>query len=55
MKYIITVLIILFAPLSFIGANGQALHIVHCLQGCPTGTPTSNDLVVREIYALSSV
>ncbi|MFC3053275.1 DNA/RNA non-specific endonuclease [Kordiimonas pumila] len=30
------------------------IHIVHCLKGCPTGTPQSNDLIVREIFALSS-
>ena len=30
------------------------IHIVHCLAGCPFGTPSTNDLVVREIYALSS-
>lgn len=30
------------------------IHIVHCLKGCPTGAPDSNDLIVREIYALSS-
>ena len=34
-------------------ANSE-IHIVHCLYGCPVGTPTTNDLVVREIYALSS-
>lgn len=33
----------------------QETHIVHCFDGgCPTGTPTTNDLVVREIYALSN-
>jgi endonuclease G, mitochondrial len=32
----------------------QDLHIAHCLHGCPTGTPESNDLVVREVYALSN-
>lgn len=31
------------------------IHIVHCYRGaCPTGAPQSNDLIVREIYALSS-
>ncbi len=34
-------------------AQGE-IHIVHCLEGCPTGAPASNDLVVRQIYALSS-
>lgn len=32
----------------------QDIHIVHCLAGCPTGTPATNDLIVREIYALSN-
>ncbi|SDM48787.1 endonuclease G [Maricaulis salignorans] len=36
-------------------AGGQDIHIVHCYRGaCPAGTPVSNDLVVREIYALSA-
>ena len=35
-------------------ASAQEIHIVHCLAGCPTGTPETNDLVVREIYALSN-
>jgi len=33
----------------------QDVHIVHCLNGgCPTGASATNDLVVREIYALSN-
>ena len=35
-------------------ALAQEIHVVHCLAGCPTGTPETNDLVVREIYALSN-
>lgn len=35
-------------------AFAQDIHIVHCLAGCPTGSPHTNDLVVREIYALSN-
>jgi len=36
-------------------STAQEIHIVHCYAGaCPTGTPDSNDLVVREIYALSN-
>jgi len=34
--------------------NAGEMHIVHCLAGCPSGAPSTNDLVVREIYALSS-
>ena len=32
----------------------EGTYIVHCLAGCPLGTPATNDLVVREIYALSN-
>lgn len=35
-------------------APAQEVHTEHCLYGCPTGTPVSNDLIVREIYTLSS-
>lgn len=30
------------------------LHSFHCLFGCPSGAPATNDTVVREIYTLSS-
>jgi endonuclease G len=30
------------------------LHTFHCLHGCPIGAPATNDVVVREIYTLSS-
>lgn len=30
------------------------LHTFHCLHGCPTGASATNDVVVREIYTLSS-
>ena len=44
------------AVMSFPAAvSVQELHIVHCLNGsCPTGAPATNDLLVREIYALSN-
>ena len=30
------------------------IHTFHCLHGCPIGAAETNDLVVREIYTLSS-
>jgi endonuclease G len=30
------------------------LHSFHCLHGCPLGAPATNDVIVREIYTLSS-
>lgn len=35
-------------------ARDGELHTFHCLDGCPVGAPATNDIVVREIYTLSS-
>lgn len=35
-------------------ADDAEIHTFHCLHGCPMGTPATNDLIVREIYTLSS-
>lgn len=35
-------------------ATAAELHTFHCLWGCPIGAPSTNDVVVREIYTLSS-
>lgn len=35
-------------------ADDAEVHTFHCLHGCPVGSPRTNDLVVREIYTLSS-
>lgn len=47
-------IILAFAFLTSPALADREIHIVHCLQGCPTGTPETNDLIVRQIYALSS-
>jgi endonuclease G, mitochondrial len=49
--------VLLAGALAFIGSvsTAQEIHIVHCFEGaCPSGTPETNDLIVREVYALSS-
>lgn len=35
-------------------ADEAEIHTFHCLNGCPVGAPATNDLIVREIYSLSS-
>ena len=35
-------------------ADNAQLHTFHCLYGCPVGTPSNDDVVVREIYTLAS-
>lgn len=47
-------IIIAFAFLTSPALADREIHLVHCLQGCPTGTPETNDLIIRQIYALSS-
>ena len=37
-----------------IPANAQELHADLCLHGCPSGSPATNDIVIRNIYILSS-
>lgn len=38
------------APQSF----AQEIHSQHCLLGCPYGSANTNDLIIRDIYILSS-
>ena len=40
--------------LSLASASAGEIHIIHCLKGCPAGTPQTNDLVINNIFALSS-
>jgi len=35
-------------------AHDPEIHTFHCWQGCPVGASETNDLIVREIYTLSS-
>lgn len=35
-------------------ADDAEIHTYHCLHGCPMGASETNDLIVREIYTLSS-
>jgi endonuclease G len=35
-------------------AQDAEVHTFHCLHSCPVGAPASSDLIVREIYTLSS-
>ena len=48
-------LLALFAFLTTVSTASlaQEYRITHCLFGCPIGTPQSNHLIIRPIYALS--
>lgn len=51
-KAIVGLCLLLFASAG--RASDGEIHTFHCLNGCPLGTPSTNDIVVREIYTLSS-
>jgi endonuclease G len=52
--------LLLLAAIAVLGTTSAAtareseIHTFHCLNGCPVGAPATNDLIVREIYTLSS-
>ncbi len=35
-------------------STAQEIHHPHCLYGCPSGTSSTNNLIIRKIYILSS-
>ena len=43
------VLTILVSPVA-----AQEIHAALCLHGCPSGSPATNDIVIRNVYVLSS-
>ena len=45
---------IFIAALCSSPAPSQEIHSTLCLYGCPFGSPLTNDLIIREIYILSS-
>lgn len=50
----ISIVALALTPVTGAAARDAELHTFHCLHGCPTGAPATNDTVVREIYTLSS-
>ncbi len=40
--------------LSTVGQDRQEIHCKHFFKGYPYGTPVSNDLIIRDIYAMSN-
>lgn len=42
------------ATIPTVPAEAQEIHADLCLYGCPSGSPTTNDLVIRSVYLLSS-
>ena len=51
MRFLFMVLALVLIGFS---ANSKEIHSKHCLYGCPYGSPQTNDLIITEIYILSS-
>ncbi|WP_339929550.1 DNA/RNA non-specific endonuclease [uncultured Brevundimonas sp.] len=54
MKRLFLILAVTVSALPAIAQDRAELHTLHCLNGCPTGASATNDVIVREIYTLSS-
>lgn len=53
MKYVFSFFLFLFTVTTF-GQSRPEIHCKHFFMGYPYGTPASNDLVIRDLYALSN-
>jgi len=54
MKNIITTLAILISITAFSQVHRPEIHCKHFFYGYPYGSPKTNDLIIRDIYALSN-
>jgi endonuclease G len=54
MRRVVALLSALVVSPGLAQSRDSELHTFHCLFGCPIGAPATNDIVVREIYTLSS-
>ena len=52
-RTVFTATLLLLSAANGVASGMENLHISHCLQGCPTGTPDSNEIIVRHLYAVS--
>jgi len=53
MKYVFTVFLFLFTLVTF-GQARPEIHCKHFFYGYPFGAPSTNDLVIRDLYVLSN-
>ena len=44
----------IFVGVLTLPATAREIHAELCLHGCPSGSPATNDIVIRDIYILSS-
>ena len=54
MRFSLAVCVLTMVAFLIIQASAQEIHADLCMHGCPSGSPTTNDIIIRDIYILSS-
>ena len=54
MRFSLAVCVLTIAAFLTIQASAQEIHADLCMYGCPSGSPPTNDIIIRDIYILSS-
>lgn len=54
MRFSLAVCVLTITAFLTIQASAQEIHADSCIYGCPSGSPLTNDIIIRDIYILSS-
>ncbi len=54
MHFSLAVCVLTMATFLTIQTSAQEIHADLCMYGCPSGSPPTNDIIIRDIYILSS-
>ena len=54
MRFSLAACVLTMTAFLTIQANAQEIHADLCMHGCPSGSPLTNDIIIRDIYILSS-
>ena len=54
MRFSLATCILTVAAFLTTQTSAQEIHADLCLHGCPSGSPATNDIIIRDIYILSS-
>lgn len=54
MRFSLAVCVLTMTAFLTIQTSAQEIHADLCMYGCPSGSPLTNDIIIRDIYILSS-
>lgn len=54
MRFSLAICVLTMAAFLTIQASAQETHSDLCMHGCPSGSPATNNIIIRDIYILSS-